>query len=93
MAKAKTVEMDRTDLSTLLGCLASDLRNAGMAIRGGCQPHPDEGERRDADRLAGSLERVAATLDVVRGHFCQTCQLLDVAEQVRVVRQHPEGGV
>ncbi len=84
MAKTKPVEMDRTDLMTLLGCLASDLRNAGLAVRGVSyrRADPEELEMSDLDRLAGSLDRVAAVLDAARAHLCKTCQLVDVSEQV-----------
>ena len=80
----EVVELDRTDLATLLGCLASDLRNSGMAVRGVAylRVDPDEQELADMDRLAASLERVAVILDAARERHCKTCQLLDVSEQV-----------
>ena len=86
MAKTGPVEMDRTDMTTLLGCLASDLRNAGLAVRGMSYrgPDPQDQEMADMDRLAGSLDRVASVLDAARGHLYKTCQLLEVSERVRV---------
>ncbi len=78
------VELDRTDLATLLRCLASDLRNAGMAVRGTSyrRAEPDEQELSDMDRLAGSLERVAVILDASRERLCKACRLIDVSERI-----------
>ena len=86
MGKNTTVEIDRTDLVTLLGCLASDLRNTGLAIRGAGHEHSSAGEPdfADADRLAGSLDRVASVLDGVRERLCKDCQLLAISEQIQV---------
>lgn len=88
MAKTEPVEMDRTDLMTLLGCLASDLRNAGLAVRGVSyrRADPEEQEMADLDRLAGSLDRVAAVLDASREQLCKTCQLVDVSERMGFTR-------
>ncbi len=84
MTKRQPVEIDRTDLSTLLGSLASDLRNAGLAVRGlgYGRSEPGEEECRDLERLAESLCRIASTLDGARSHLCRKCGLLDVSEQI-----------
>ncbi len=81
----KAAEIFRTDMSTLLGCLASDLRNAGLAVRGlDCgRPEPGGEESRDLDRLVSSLDRVASTLEAVRDHLCPDWALRGVAEQIR----------
>lgn len=86
MRKDIAVEIDRTDLTTLLGCLASDLRNAGQAVRAITAEHASEGAQdlADADRLAGSLDRVGSTLDALRDHLCQTCQFIAISEQIRL---------
>lgn len=72
-------------MSTLLGCLASDLRNAALVVRALDPRRPDPGdeESRDLDRLGSSLDRVAATLEAVRDHLCPDCALRGVSERFR----------
>ncbi len=86
MGKDAVVGIDQYDLTTLLGCLASDLRNAGQAVRmlGTEAAGADGGNFGDADRLAGSLDRVASVLDGVKEHLCKTCRLMTVSEEIRI---------
>ena len=85
MGKAHTVEIDRTDLTTLLSSLAADLRNAGSAIRGMGYEVTEPGEQgfEDHDRLAASMDRVAAILGGIHGHLCPACGLQEIREQVQ----------
>ena len=78
------VETARTDLATLLSELAGRLRNDGLALTGLVwrESHPGSADHEDLLGLAGSLERTAKVLEAIRDHLCQTCQMLDVAEQV-----------
>ena len=84
MSLAKKVEAERTDVATFLGGLASRLRNDALALTGLAwrESHPGNADHEDLHGLAGSLERTAALLEPVKDRLCQTCQLLDVAEQV-----------
>ena len=84
MSLAKKVEAERTDVATFLRGLASRLRNDALALTGLAwrESHPGNAEHQDLHGLAGSLERTAALLEAVKDRLCQTCQLLDVAEQV-----------
>ena len=84
MSLAKKVEAERTDVATFLGGLASRLRNDALALTGLAwrESHPGNADHEDLHGLAGSLERTAALLEAVKDRLCQTCQLLDVAEQV-----------
>ena len=91
MGKPEPVEIDRSDLITLLCSLAGDLRNAGSAIRamGYEVAQPGEQGFEDHDRLAASLDRVAAVLGGIRGHLCPACGLQEVQEQVQFGNQKP----
>ncbi|GEM_PF-3417312 len=83
-----TVEIGLMDLSTLLGCLASDLRNTGLTVRALDQgrSRPGDEESRDLDRLGASLDRVAGILDTSRVGLCQVCRHMEISEQVRLMR-------
>jgi len=78
------VETARTDLATMLSELAGRLRNDGLALTGLAwrESHPGSADHEDLHGLAGSLKRTAALLEAVKDRLCQTCQLLDVVEQV-----------
>jgi hypothetical protein len=79
------VEMERTDVATFLGGLASRLRNDALALTGLAwrHSHPGNADQEDLHGLArSSLERTAALLEAVKDRLWQRCQLLDVAEQV-----------
>ena len=80
MKKNAPLEIEQMDLATLLGCLASDLRNTGLAVG---ELGPDHGHTKDMDRLAGSLDRVATLLEAVGDHLCPACGLQMISEQIR----------
>jgi hypothetical protein len=84
MGLAKRVETERTDVATFLSGLASRLRNDALALTGLAwrESHPGNADHEDLHGLAGSLERTAKVLEAVKERLCQTCKLLDVAEQV-----------
>lgn len=92
MGNDTAIEIDHADLTTFLGGLASDLRNAGHAVRAMAAEHAGEGQQDivDADRLAGSLDRVAASLDGVRDHLCRDCQLVTIYEQFLIEARRPQ---
>ena len=82
--KVTTVELEQTDLSTLLGSLASRIRNDGLSLMGRVlmDHEPGDPDFRDADRLWASLERTATLLDAIKKHLCKDCALQDVSETV-----------
>jgi len=82
--KPTTVELEQTDLGTLLGSLASRIRNDGLALMGRAymDSNPGDQDFKDLDRLCTSLERTAALLDVVKKQLCRDCALQDVSEAV-----------
>ena len=92
------VGLAQVDLGTLLGCLGSDLRNAGQAVRMmGSELDGPEGQAfRDADRLAGSLDRISDMLDAAQGRLCRDCRLATVSELLAFGRTaasgHPPSG-
>jgi len=80
-----TVDLDTADIATLLGAVASRLRNdglalVGMAARSGCVP--GSVEHRDLHALAGSMDRAAALVEAVGRGLCRRCRLMGVVEQV-----------
>ena len=79
-----SIEMEQTDVATLLAGLASRLRNDGLALAGIACRDADPGavEHRDLNGLAGSLERTAALLEAVKERLCEECRLRDVVERV-----------
>jgi hypothetical protein len=81
---ADGIETEQTDVATYLGGLASRLRNDALALTGlaSRESYPGNPDHEDLHGLAGSLERTAKLLEAVKDRLCQTCQLLDVAEQV-----------
>jgi len=86
MDNGNKVELARTDLGTLLGTLASRLRNDGLSLMGRAfmDSKPGEQDFRDADRLWASLEDTAALLDAVKTRLCRTCCMIDVVDQVDI---------
>ena len=82
--KPTTVEIEQTDLGTLLGKLASRLRNDGLALlgRASLEASPADESYRDLADLWSSLERTAGLLDIVKKHLCRDCAMLEVSETV-----------
>jgi len=82
--KPTTVELEQTDLGTLLGKLASLLRNDGLSLigRASLEARPGDEEYRDLAELWASLERTADLLDAAKKRLCRDCALLDVSETV-----------
>ncbi|MBI2192012.1 MAG: hypothetical protein HYU36_08515 [Planctomycetes bacterium] len=78
------IETEQTDLATLLGELASRLRNDALALTGLAwrESRPGTAEHEDLHGLAGSLERTAKVLQAVMDRLCAECRLLDVSEHV-----------
>jgi hypothetical protein len=77
------VETERTDVATFLSGLVSRLRNDALALIGFAWRHsrPGNSDHEDIHGLAGSLERTAVLLAVIKDRICQTCKLLDVTER------------
>jgi len=77
-----TMETELTEVGTLLGNLASRLRNDGLALMGMAsrEPDPESLEHRDLHGLAGSLMRTSGLLEFIRGGLCQECRLRDVKQ-------------
>lgn len=84
MKNGERIETARTDLATLLGNLASRLRNDGLSLMGRAfmDSKPGDQDFRDAERLWASLEDAAAMLDAVKTQLCPRCRLLGVSEKV-----------
>ena len=85
MTKPEPMGIERTDLTTLLGVLASQLRIDGFAIIGLAAERfsPVEREYRDLEALSSSLDRTARMLDAARDRLCAGCQMIEVSEHVR----------
>lgn len=81
---AKKGETECTDVATLLGGLASRLRNDALALSGLAwrESHPGAADHEDLHGLAGSRERTAKALEAVKDRLCFGCRLLDVAEHL-----------
>ena len=79
-----TMETELTEVGTLLGNLASRLRNDGLALMGmaSWEPDPESLEHKDLHGLAGSLMRTAGLIGFVKEGLCQECRLRDVEEVV-----------
>ena len=83
MRKTKPMEINRTDLTTLLGILASQLRNDGFALLGIASERyrPGDQESSDLDELKASLDRTAGLLEVAGEQLCGECRLMEVSER------------
>ena len=86
MKNGERIETARTDLATLLGNLASRLRNDGLSLMGRAfmDSKPGDQDFRDAERLWASLEDTAALLDAVKTRLCRTCCLIEVVDEVAI---------
>lgn len=84
MRDGKQLETGSADLATLLGNLASRLRNDGLTLVGiaSTQFSPGEQEHRDYNELATSLERTAALMEAAKDRLCQQCRLININEHV-----------
>ena len=93
MRNGERIETARTDLATLLGNLASQLRNDGLALTGMAtlESNPGEVKYRDLTELMGSLERTASLMEAVKDRLCQKCRMQGVAEHV-TFGMEPEDG-
>jgi len=82
--KPTTVELEQTDLGTLLGKLASRLRNDGLALvgRASMEASPGDPEYRDLAELWNCLDHTATMLDAIKKRLCRNCALLDISETV-----------
>lgn len=82
MKKRHAIETRTTDLATLLGQLASRLRQMGMSLVGiaSMEFDPTDQEFQDYNELAASLERTALTLDTAKSHLCPHCRLISATE-------------
>ena len=79
------VEINKTDLGTLLDILSSRIRNDGLAVAGLAYRHADPGtaEHRDLLAVTERLEKTAAIIKAVSEQLCRECRLQDVVESVR----------
>lgn len=86
MGNMSKIELERPDLGTLLGSLASRLRNYGLSLMGRAfmDSKPGDQDFKDADRLWASLEDTAAMLDAVKTRLCRTCRLIEVVDEVAI---------
>jgi len=86
MAPDRVIELWRTDVVSLLGGTASRLRVHGLALNGMAAIEGDAAstEAREKSEMAGDLEAVAATLDLVREHLCPACRLIEMVERVSI---------
>ena len=80
------VDVTRTDLTTQLGILASQLRNDGFALLGvaGERCRPGEREHHDLDELKASLDRTADLLEAAGARLCGKCRLIEVSERITI---------
>ena len=76
--------MEVTEVGTLLGNLASRLRNDGLALMGMAsrEPDPESLEHKDLHGLAGSLMRTAGLIEFIKAGLCRRCLLQDVREML-----------
>jgi len=73
----------QTDVATLLGRLADELRGGSLTISGAAR---QEGHSigslqfRTLTGIGGSLERIADVLDAMARRLCQSCRIKEVTE-------------
>ncbi len=86
MPRRQGIEERRTDIVTFLGVLASRLRVHGQALLGMAAAEGDVAtiEAREKSEMAGDLYAVADNLDLVRGHLCPACKMMEMVERISI---------
>ena len=88
------VEINKTDLGTLLDILSSRIRNDGLAVAGLAYRHADPGtvEHRDLMAVTESLEKTALIIKGLSDRLCRECRLQGIVESVRFGKGKDNGG-
>lgn len=83
MAKEQSVEVEQTDLDTLLEILIGRVRSDGLAVLGfAADNYPRESQdHRTLEALAQSIQRTAELLDAARDRLCQGCRMIEASER------------
>ena len=78
------IEIERTDLGSLMGILANRIRTTGLAVSGVAHRHSERGaaEYRELMGVVESLEGIARVVQALEDRLCGECRLREVVEQV-----------